>query len=175
MKPPFEPTQQTLIAAKVQRLDLEPIIYKLVNPEDGEGWTVDRADAVAVLYREFLILSCLYPGKSIVPTKDIDTMWHTHILDTSKYRDDCNEVFGYFLDHFPYFGLRGEEDAKNLKAAFEETKMLFEEHFGKPVAVPMSACGPSCNSSLCENNGCNTNSCKPSRDVGRPRLARVAA
>lgn len=158
--------------AKISTLDLEPIIYKMVNPDDGEGWSVENADTVAGQYRQFLMLCYLYPGKSIVPTKDIDEVWHTHILDTAKYREDCESIFGHFLDHFPYFGLRGEEDARNLRESFEETKALFARHFGNSLAANPRACGNNCGSSLCENPGCDTNSCKSGRQRERPRLAR---
>lgn len=36
-----------------------------------------------------------------VPNKQIDEMWHEHILDTRKYSDDCQTVFGYYLHHTP--------------------------------------------------------------------------
>jgi hypothetical protein len=51
-------------------------------------------------------------------------------LDTQKYQEDCERVFGYFLHHFPYFGMRGEEDAENLKHAWAESCALYEKRFG---------------------------------------------
>lgn len=117
------------LASKAASIDLEPIIYKLVCPEEF-NWSVEKADETAELYRKFLVLCGLYPNKSIVPTQDIDKFWHTHILDTQKYRTDCDSVFGYFLDHFPYFGLQGKEDKEVASKAFKETKELFRKHFG---------------------------------------------
>ena len=94
---------------RVAALDLEPIVYKLMHPEPGEtGLTLARADQDVALYRCFLELCVLHPGTTIVPTRQLDHVWHTHMLDTAKYRADCDWVFGYFLDHFPYFGFRGE-------------------------------------------------------------------
>lgn len=60
----------------------------------------------------------------------IDDFWHLHILDTQKYAEDCQVIFGYFLHHFPYFGMRGEEDAKNLSDSWEETCNLYQNRFG---------------------------------------------
>jgi len=31
------------------------------------------------------------------------------------------QVFGRFLDHFPYFGMRGEHDAHAMYDAYEDT------------------------------------------------------
>jgi hypothetical protein len=47
-----------------------------------------------------------------------------------KYAQDCQMLFGYFVHHFPYFGLRGESDRHNWQAAVEQTQVLFQEHFG---------------------------------------------
>ena len=61
----------------------------------------------------------------------MDTMWHYHILDTRAYVKDSQELFGGYFHHFPYFGLRGEEDAKNLETTFGKTKDLYETFFGE--------------------------------------------
>lgn len=170
------PDEIAAFQERLAQLDLEPIIYKLVKPEEGEGWTLQKADTIAELYRVFLLLNYLYPQQSIVPTKDIDEVWHKHILDTGKYRDDCQYLFGYFLDHFPYFGIRSEEDAIALENAFAKTKLLFARHYKAPNDEFFSACGSSCGQTLCDNNSCNSNSCKPSTvavDI-RPRLDRTA-
>jgi len=74
-------------------------------------------------------LSVTHPEETLAPSKDVDRFWHGHILDTLKYAEDCEKVFGYFLHHFPYFGMRGAEDAANLAAAAEHTKRLYQQEF----------------------------------------------
>ena len=116
---------------RVDELDLEPIVFKLTHPEPGESClTLTRVDADVALYRCFLKLCLLYPDVTMVPTSSIDHVWHTHMLDTSKYRTDCDHVFGHFLDHFPYAGLRGEQDRRAWQQAFVQTRHLFLQHFG---------------------------------------------
>jgi hypothetical protein len=39
-------------------------------------------------------------------------------------------VFGRFMHHFPYFGLRGPDDEADLRASFTRTRELFRLHFG---------------------------------------------
>ena len=110
------------------------IAYKLMYPETGEGWTQEQTTKAIADYLKFLTLRHLYPALEIVPSEEIDRVWHTHILDTQKYAVDCQQVFGSFLHHFPYFGIRGREDRRNLEAAFARTQSLFEEHFGVSMA-----------------------------------------
>ena len=97
---------------------LEPIKFTLVSREEGPGWTVEKTKLIEMWYRRFLTLVKIYPNQTIVPTKDIDTFWHYHILDTRKYMDDCDKVFGSYFHHFPYFGSRGEEDKANFDNHF---------------------------------------------------------
>lgn len=148
------------VAVRIDELDLEPIVFKLMNPDHEVGLSLELADRGVARYRMFLKLCAMYPDCSIVPTAEIDHVWHTHILDTVKYRYDCDRIFGRFLDHFPYLGLRGEEDAARLAASFAETKALFLRHFGDDLSDgTMQACGDSCGGSLCENPSCSGSSC----------------
>ncbi len=122
------PTEQ--VVAAIQALDLDPIKFKLMDPEEGQGWSREYVDQMAIEYKRFLTLSVKYPEETIAPSKDVDKFWHGHILDTMKYAEDCQNVFGYFLHHFPYFGMRGEEDAANLAEAGNTTNRLYEKEFG---------------------------------------------
>jgi hypothetical protein len=165
------------LRAKLWSLDLEPIIFKLMDEDDGEGWSQDQALAAAEEYRRFLFLTVTSPA-TIVPTKFVDVVWHTHILDTMKYADDCQKLFGFFLHHFPYFGMRGEEDNANLQKAFRGAADIYEEAFGQPYYVGIN--GASCGT--CGSNACG--SCAGSgitrqvdivRSNIRPSLAMAAA
>ncbi len=142
--------------ARINQLNLEPIKFKLMDPHEGKGWDREMAEAVEVQYRRFLILNAQYPDKHIVPTKDVDAFWHQHILDTKKYAQDCAHIFGRFLHHFPYFGMRGPEDAANLKRAFAETNELALAHFGETLAGAHAA---NCDSSACDSQPSCGSSC----------------
>lgn len=76
----------------------------------------------------------------------VDKIWHAHILDTRAYRDDCEQVFGRFIDHYPYFGIYGADDYQMLQNSFNQTITLYKRHFGcypKPdeVVVVAARCG----------------------------------
>ncbi|MBP0016748.1 MAG: glycine-rich domain-containing protein-like [Cyanobacteria bacterium SBLK] len=114
---------------ELKATDFEPIAYKLMNPDEGKGLTLEETISAIEQYRRFLILKHFYPDRGIVPTREIDKAWHCHILDTVKYREDCQRLFGEVLEHFPYFGLRGEDDQKRLQQFFSESQSLFEKNF----------------------------------------------
>ena len=98
--------------ARVDELDLGPVIFKLLHPESGgPRLGADVASRDAELYRCFLRLCVLYPGRALVPTREIDHAWHTHMLDTAKYRMDCERVFGRPLDHYLMPGCAGGRTA----------------------------------------------------------------
>lgn len=120
----------------VAAIDLEMVKMKIREPSEEVGWTIDQCEDAEVEYKRYLTL-CLryrYPKHSVVPNKIMDTMWHYHILDTRAYVKDSERVFGGYFHHYPYFGLRGEEDARRLKTAFGKTKDLYEREFGEPMA-----------------------------------------
>ena len=112
-------------------LDLEPIIIKAMDTDDGYGWSIGFASRVAKEYRKFLVLCTEHPDEPIVPSSFVDDFWHLHILDTQKYMEDCHQYLGYMLHHFPYFGMRSEADARNLRRAWEKTLAFYESTFAE--------------------------------------------
>jgi len=116
----------------IVELDLDPIKVKLMHQESGEGWTLQQASAVEAEYRRFLFLMKTFPTELAAPNMDVDTFWHYHILDTMKYAQDCQEIFGHFLHHFPYVGLRGEDDLAAHHRLGERMRELYEDTFGEP-------------------------------------------
>ena len=127
------------IISAIQALDLEPIKTKLMDADEGQGWSREVADRMAVAYQRFLTLLVTHPETTVAPSKEIDKVWHAHILDTMKYAEDCQRVFGYFLHHFPYFGLRGAEDAAQLVQAGDDMARLYEQEFGEAMPSESSA------------------------------------
>jgi hypothetical protein len=141
-----------------ENLDLGPIMFKLTDAQHGEGWSSERAERVAIQYRRFLTLIRENPNTTIVPTEAIDEFWHYHVLDTMKYAEDCKEYFGYFVHHFPYLGLRGDDDVKRLADAFENTKRLYEKRFGESLIPtresPRADCQAGCGGVVCKIGTC---------------------
>ncbi len=141
---------------RVRSLDLGPIKFKLVRGTEGQKVDLHEVELMEVEYKRFLTLFLKYPGQRLVPNKKVDAFWHAHILDTLKYAEDCDHVLGHFLHHFPYFGLRGESDAKQLSVAFHETKHFYRLEFGQDMADSAEECKVSdCDAEQCSPAECH--------------------
>jgi hypothetical protein len=125
----------------ILELDLDPIKVKLMHRQSGEGWTAAQASAVEIEYRRFLYLKKAFPNDDITPLEQVDTFWHYHILDTMKYAEDCEVIFGQFLHHFPYSGMRGEEDLAHHQQLGDRTRTLYLQAFGDDYYERATACG----------------------------------
>ena len=133
--------------AAINHLDLQMVKMKLQDAKEGPGWSLEKAERIESWYKRFLVLNAKYPESPLVPTHDIDVFWHQHILDTRAYALDCQRIFGRFLHHFPYLGMRGPEDAEQLRRSFEATRNLFVCEFGENFSL-----SPDC--SDCDSSAC---------------------
>jgi hypothetical protein len=127
--------------ALIAALDLNPIKVKLMHKESGEGWSRERANAIEIEYRRFLYLMTAFPHMQIAPLVDVDTFWHYHILDTMKYARDCEQAFGYFVHHYPYLGMEGENGIETQQQAGERMRKLYESTFGVSYVRPLRTDG----------------------------------
>lgn len=145
-------TAQTaeLVMDDLVALDLSMIRRKLQDPEEGMGWSEEECLEVELDYKRYLALKRAYPDREIVPNQPVDKFWHYHILDTQKYAEDCQELFGYFLHHYPYFGMNGPEDEQALVDAFDDTCDLYQHHFGEPYADGRAKCRTACKPQKCK-------------------------
>lgn len=122
-------TSEQAFLQQLTAIDFGPIGFKLMHPDEGQGWTLEQTIHAIEQYRRFLFLHHRYPTIQLVPSQEIDRVWHTHILDTAKYREDCHLLFGRFIDHYPYFGLQGDADRQKMERAFAHTQALLESCF----------------------------------------------
>ena len=82
-------------------------------------------------YYKFLNLKNLaQPSQIIVPTIQIDLLWHTHILASqSSYAKDCKAIMKTEFNHDDSI------DDSNLESYFNETKALWKKHYGEDYYV----------------------------------------
>jgi len=121
--------------AIVSSLDFSQMNQKL---ENYYGWSKEDISLMEDYYRKWLAIHVCYPDLAVAPSEKLDEYWHMHILDTKKYMEDCQLVFGYYLHHYPYFGLEG--DKENLNSGFETTRKLFKHHFGHDLVGKANPC-----------------------------------
>jgi hypothetical protein len=116
----------------VDSINLECIVNRLVNIH---SWPKKSALLVMQQYRKFLFLKKKYGHQySLPPSMEIDEFWHTHILHTNKYHQDCLSIFGEYLHHSPYHGESENTARLELEKMFEqETQELYLQEFGEPI------------------------------------------
>jgi hypothetical protein len=129
MKTTTQPSSSAFLS-RLNQIDFGSLGYKLMHPADGKAWTLEQTTHEIQQYRRFLWLSHRYPQYTIVPSLAVDHIWHQHILDTAKYREDCQTLFGEFKDHWPFFGVGDAADRQFANDAFSETQKLWVKHFG---------------------------------------------
>ncbi|MEM9245508.1 MAG: hypothetical protein AAGA67_07180 [Cyanobacteria bacterium P01_F01_bin.153] len=91
------------VIERLGRLDFGPLVRTLwaCHGDNGQdGWSRSRLYGAIQSYANFLLDVALQPGMSFSATSgDMDEVWHCHILQTQKYTNDCNTLFGYYLHH----------------------------------------------------------------------------
>src|SRR6267378_2481432 len=118
----------TQVIAAIRALDLETIKLRVMDPELGEGWTREYAESVERAYRNYLTILVKHPGdaEDIVVSKEVDEFWHTHILHTMKYTEDCEKVFGTYLHHNPDIGGLAPAEIERKAVLVEKTQRLYQ-------------------------------------------------
>lgn len=116
--------------AYIYSLDLTMIVNKM---RLHQGWLKKEAETLAKVYKNYLLLNRKYLDQygQLPPSEELDEFWHNHILDTEKYRQDCNKIFGKYFDHYPYFGIDEKSTMKDLSQAFERMQQLYKNEFGE--------------------------------------------
>lgn len=80
-------------------------------------------------YDKFLQLLKLYPDQSLVPTLDVDLVWHTHQCSAAGYRDAVLERVGRLVNH-------DDRVAKTVvKGGLQFTGEVFSMRFGQKYQV----------------------------------------
>jgi hypothetical protein len=126
------------VMAYLEAMDFRLLIEKITRLDvinTGIVWPRPAAETAVRQYKRYLYLVYKYRRQEdhLPPSLEIDEIWHHHILHTEQYHKDCQFIFGGYLHHFPYFGMRGPEDFKNLQSSFAETRALYEAEFGEPL------------------------------------------
>jgi hypothetical protein len=118
-------------------LDLGQIVDKITRTDNAltgieKPWSRAKAEEAVELYKRYLWLVRKHRERHpfLPPSREIDFIWHAHILDTRRYHEDCDAIFGAYHHHDPYFGLNGPADEKHLRESFDLTQQLHFTEFG---------------------------------------------
>jgi hypothetical protein len=81
---------------------------------------------------------------ALVPTKEIDLFWHTHMRYPAEYLQYVKEETGYLLNH--------EDGVDNLNQQFEQSAQMWTNNYNEPyesIAKKAECCCTNKNSALC--------------------------
>jgi len=122
-----------------------------ISKVDGLGWTRYPSESMLLQsierYGTFLDLMASGAVKSLVPTLDIDLVWHTHQLKGARYREDTQRLLGHVLDH------NDNIPEGKLSVDFAATEAAWKTLKGSPY---IQICGPTQDIASC-GGGCNGN------------------
>lgn len=91
-------------------------------------WTEEYVRTLISQYKRFLHLAA-NSEEECVPTKDVDEVWHEHILFTKDYFERWSSFLGKVVHHNPEkFG-----EYKDYSSAFEKTQTSLKELTKKPI------------------------------------------
>jgi hypothetical protein len=108
-------------AVERQRVFVDKMVGYLWIRSPGVHGTLSRA---ITRYEYFLQLFKLRPGTTLVPTLDIDLVWHTHQCSASMYEASMEKRAGRFINHDDTI------PAGVLRTQSDETSLLFRDYFG---------------------------------------------
>lgn len=96
-----------------------------------EDWKVDTSRGIREKQNidNFSELMKRVPSIMVVPTLDIDLIWHTHQCTGAQYVTDTEARVGRFINHNDNLGTGTLDDG------FKTTSRLYREHFGKDYNI----------------------------------------
>lgn len=103
---PDRPKDEYIAAGKqnLRDFDLTPITERVKRRRNVEE---EQAEALEGKFKKFTLMALEErgpeddPDKEIAPSELLDEYWHEFLLDTRRYHEYCDYVFGYFMHHNP--------------------------------------------------------------------------
>ncbi|CAN8288548.1 unnamed protein product [Cochlearia groenlandica] len=121
-------TYDLVSAVKRQRSFYSEVLRARVDNEITMQKAVGRYKAFLYLIKRTCEISM---DVIVVPTKDIDLIWHSHQLNPSFYYNDMKKIFGYILQHDDDIDTAERKGDNKIDNMFFKTTTIWEETFGK--------------------------------------------
>lgn len=110
-------------------INFTPIVNRLIKEKN---WLKEEAEDSLELYKRYLLLQKKYGSQYyLVPTPDIDEIWHAHILYTEDYHQHCQQMFGKYFHHRPEEPILQDSYPSDLKKMFDDTQELYFKEYGE--------------------------------------------
>ena len=169
-KPPGAPEQDIdrAVVARIFKaacdLDLDDIRDRVVR--EHEDWSHERVAAAFLEYRKWLTLCAMRTAGDRrlalgMTSKDVDLVWHAHILFTMQYAQDCMHVAGRFIHHVPTTEKERAGKSRD-RSSGKRTHQLLRAVWGSVDPVwdaPRDSCDE-CSPQSCQTHECEAGSCR---------------
>ena len=122
-----------LEAAKlyIERIELGHVVERMMREYN---WPRRTILAACEQYRRFLWLTKKYGQEHhLTPSKEVDEVWHNHILFTEQYSEDCDALFGRYFHHRPSNAPEFLTDQLAPLTPFSKTQELHKAEFGNYI------------------------------------------
>lgn len=107
------------------------VLYQVSLPQYSDPAFLSAA---CERYFKMLVLMRENPGAFVVPTLDMDLLWHTHLAFPAAYAQDTRRIVGSVVAHDDSVNDRAE--GSKLSVSSQTTAELWERQFGEPWARP---------------------------------------
>jgi uncharacterized protein (TIGR04222 family) len=95
-----------------------------------QGWSREYCLRAIDDYKKFVFLAVV-AGHQVVPSDQVDQVWHLHILYSESYWEDfCSNVLGRKLQHCPARG--GGQERATFHYLYRATIDSYRQYFGEP-------------------------------------------
>ncbi len=111
----------------IQSIDMDFLTKQIQKKLD---WSDQRIKNALIRYRQYLYITAVQE-KPIIPTKDVDDVWHQHILNTKLYSRHCDMIYGKMLHHQPFDSEESKKESDALKLP-DIAKEYFKEDYPEP-------------------------------------------
>ena len=129
--------KNTLINAEKLNKTIDAISFDKIISKLSENltWSEKAEKEACKQYKRFLFLQKKYGDKyTLVPSIEIDEFWHQHILFTTQYQTDCEQIFGKYLHHIPTLKKTSSNTINaEIQKNFKTTQKLYRREFGEYI------------------------------------------
>ena len=95
-------SEEAAFKEAINQINTDLLLKRLCLPFDKDGfdWPEEEAQKAIESYKSFLLDAAL--KKTDRPDDRLtDVVWHSHMLFSRMYHEDCDRIFGYYLHHDP--------------------------------------------------------------------------
>ncbi|MHA0038507.1 glycine-rich domain-containing protein [Deinococcus sp. PESE-13] len=112
--------------------DFPPAMLTRLQRE--QGWNTGLTLRALNEYRRFIVLAMTAP-RPVTPSRQVDEVWHTHVLFTRDYWERLTPLLPRPLHHEPGDGSPGDDT--HFAGQYEATLGLYRQTFGHPAPADL--------------------------------------